>query len=159
MNTVNNFTTSGCTSFPPTIHCNYIAPSHAATNYLYPTMRSWQQSTSHFCLTVTMVIAMYRVGKKSPHTKQCANIINFNYLCTSWLHFEWIWMRTLILDTQAEALTCPLWNVSENLLCNSVKGNIHSSAQICNGGTATRSHTLPLILPHKDLPIVIRSRI
>jgi len=41
---------------------------------------------------------------------------------------------------QAEAPPCPLWNVSENLWHNSVKGTFHSSAQLCIGDKATRSH-------------------
>ena len=32
---VNKFTTSGLTPFPTTIHCNYVAPSQTAINYLY----------------------------------------------------------------------------------------------------------------------------
>ena len=42
---------------------------------------------------------LYRVSEKSPHTKQCASIMNFNHLCTSWLHFHWISVFTLMLDT------------------------------------------------------------
>jgi len=83
-----------------------------------------------------MVTAIYSVGKKSPHTKQCAIIINFNHLCTSWLHFQRICMHTMMLATQ---------------------GIFHSSAQLCIGGVATCSHTLPLILPIKVLSFVIRS--
>jgi len=35
MNTANKYTTSAFTTFPPTFHCNFVAPSHAATNYIY----------------------------------------------------------------------------------------------------------------------------
>ena len=77
---------------------------HPSTATMYPlhmrlqitftaTIRPWQWSTSHFCLTATMVTAMYSVGNKSPNTRQCAMIINFYQLHISWLHIQWICMR------------------------------------------------------------------
>jgi len=59
--------------------------------------------------------------------------------------------------TQAESPPWPLLNVSENLWHNSVKGIFRSSVKLCIGGVVTHSHMLPLILPCKDLSIVIRS--
>jgi hypothetical protein len=82
----------------------------------------------------------YMVDEKSPYTKHCAIIINFNHFGTSWLHVQKILMCSLMPHTQVDVPPCTLRHASEHLWSNSGRECLHSSAKIFVGGMVTRSH-------------------
>ena len=55
---------------------------------------------------IFLVLIVYRMGGQSPYTRQCA--AQLDHLHTSWLHVQQIRTCTLMMDTQADGLQCPL---------------------------------------------------
>ena len=56
----------------------------------------------------SVINVLHMMGEKGPYTKQCEIVTNLIRLLTSWLHFQWIRMCTLMLDITADEPPCPL---------------------------------------------------